>query len=69
MISSVRLAQQMARLPSDRLLLLSMTTLRWPLLREVERGDQAHRPRADDDDRMMRRLRAGPGRPSADART
>ena len=28
MISSVRLDQQMARLPSDRLLFLSMTTLR-----------------------------------------
>ena len=32
MISSVRLDQQMARVPSERLLFLSMTTLRWPRL-------------------------------------
>ncbi len=32
MISSERLAQQIAREPSDRFDFLSMTTLRWPFL-------------------------------------
>ena len=57
MISSVRFDQQIARLPSERLLFLSMTTLRWPLRARVERGCEPHRPRADDHDWMMRRLR------------
>ena len=34
-----------------------MTTLRWPLLARSSAADQPDRPGADDDDRMVRRLR------------